>query len=103
MTTATPPPQVADLGHRGAVLGASAIAALGGLLFAPNAEVLMGLDFLISISVLTLINALTATGLFWIYGAFGILFLVCLHRNLPETKNRTLEDIESSLRARSKA
>lgn len=62
-----------------------------------------GLDFLISISVLTLINALTATGLFWIYGLFGILGLVYLYRNLPETKNRTLEDIESSLRARSKA
>jgi sugar porter (SP) family MFS transporter len=57
-----------------------------------------GLDFLISISVLTLINALTPTGLFWIYGLLGVLGLVYLWRNLPETKNRTLEDIESSLR-----
>ncbi|MFC7343635.1 sugar porter family MFS transporter [Saccharopolyspora griseoalba] len=62
-----------------------------------------GLDFLISISVLTLINALTATGLFWIYGLFGLVGLVYLYRNLPETKNRTLEDIESSLRGRSEA
>lgn len=57
-----------------------------------------GLDFLISASVLTLINALTATGLFWIYGVLGVLGLIYLYRNLPETKNRTLEDIETSLR-----
>ena len=62
-----------------------------------------GLDFLISISVLTLINALTPTGLFWLYGVFGVIGLVYLYRKLPETKNRTLEDIESSLRGEVKA
>ncbi len=56
------------------------------------------LDFLISISVLTLISALTETGLFWIYGVLGIIGLVYLYRNLPETKGRSLEDIERSLR-----
>jgi sugar porter (SP) family MFS transporter len=56
-----------------------------------------GLDFLISISVLTLINAFTATGLFWIYGVLGIIGLAYLYRKLPETKGRTLEDIETSL------
>ncbi|MBK0867500.1 sugar porter family MFS transporter [Saccharopolyspora sp. HNM0986] len=56
------------------------------------------LDFLISISVLTLISALTETGLFWIYGVLGIIGLTYLYRNLPETKGRSLEDIERSLR-----
>jgi sugar porter (SP) family MFS transporter len=56
-----------------------------------------GLDFIISISVLTLINAFTATGLFWIYGVLGSIGLIYLYRKLPETKGRTLEDIETSL------
>ncbi len=57
-----------------------------------------GLDFVISVSVLTLINTVTTTGLFWIYGVFGLLGLVFLYRRLPETKGRSLEDIEVSLR-----
>lgn len=56
------------------------------------------LNFFISISVLTIINALTTTGLFWIYGVLGILGFAFLYRNLPETKGRSLEDIEMSLR-----
>jgi sugar porter (SP) family MFS transporter len=59
-----------------------------------------GLDFLISLTVLTTINLLTATGLFWLYAVFGILGFLYLYRRMPETKGRSLEDIESSLRAR---
>lgn len=59
-----------------------------------------GLDFLVSISVLTIINAVTETGLFWLYGVLGIFGLVYLARKLPETKGRSLEDIERSLRGR---
>ena len=62
-----------------------------------------GLDFLISISVLTIINAVTETGLFWLYGVLGILGLVYLARNLPETRGRSLEDIERSLRGRARS
>ena len=57
-----------------------------------------GLDFLVSISVLTIIELVTETGLFWLYGALGIAGLVYLARRLPETKGRSLEDIERSLR-----
>ncbi|NJC82545.1 sugar porter family MFS transporter [Planosporangium mesophilum] len=57
-----------------------------------------GLDFLISLTVLTTINLLTATGLFWMYAVFGALGLGYLYRHLPETKGRSLEDIEGSLR-----
>ncbi|GAA1807670.1 sugar porter family MFS transporter [Planosporangium flavigriseum] len=59
-----------------------------------------GLDFLISLTVLTTISMLTATGLFWMYAVFGILGFIYLYRRLPETKGRSLEDIEGTLRAR---
>jgi len=58
-----------------------------------------GLDFLISLTVLTTISLLTATGLFWMYAIFGIIGFSYLYRHLPETKGRSLEDIEGSLRA----
>lgn len=60
-----------------------------------------GLDFVISLTVLTLVRLVTETGLFWIYCAFGIAGLVFLIKYLPETKGRTLEQVEDDLRARS--
>jgi sugar porter (SP) family MFS transporter len=59
-----------------------------------------GLDFLISITVLTTISLLTPTGLFWLYAVLGIAGLGYLYRNLPETKGRSLEDISRSLQRR---
>lgn len=59
-----------------------------------------GLDFAISLTVLTTINALTPTGLFWLYAVFGLLGVVYLHRKLPEAKGRSLEGISASLRGR---
>ena len=58
-----------------------------------------GLDFVISLTVLTIIGLATETGLFWLYAAFGIAGLVFLHRRLPETKGRSLEEIDRSLRS----
>ncbi|MER7277890.1 sugar porter family MFS transporter [Dactylosporangium sp. NPDC000244] len=58
------------------------------------------LDFLISLTVLTAIAALSATGLFWLYAFFGVLGFLYLFRNLPETKGRSLEDVERDLRRR---
>ncbi|MER7396515.1 sugar porter family MFS transporter [Streptomyces sp. NPDC000151] len=57
-----------------------------------------GLDFAISLTVLTTIQALTPTGLFWLYAVFGLLGVGYLYRKLPETKGRSLEDISASLR-----
>lgn len=59
-----------------------------------------GLDFVISITVLTLIQTITASGLFWVFAVFGVLGFTYLYRNLPETRGRTLEDIEQELRGR---
>jgi sugar porter (SP) family MFS transporter len=56
------------------------------------------LDFGISLSVLTTISLLTPTGLFWLYAGFGVIGFFVLARRLPETKGRSLEDIERSLR-----
>lgn len=57
-----------------------------------------GLDFVISLTVLTLVNMITTTGLFWLYGVFGIAGLLFLLRYLPETKGRTLEEVDADLR-----
>lgn len=57
-----------------------------------------GLDFLVALTTLTLIQLLTPTGLFWIFGLFGIAGFVFLYRTLPETKNRSLEEIGQALR-----
>lgn len=55
------------------------------------------LDFIVSLTVLTLINAITATGMFWLYGVFGVAGFFYLRRFLPETKGRSLEEIDQRL------
>ena len=56
-----------------------------------------GLDFIISISVLTLISTITETGMFWLYGAFALAGWLYLRKYLPETKGRSLEEIDRRL------
>jgi sugar porter (SP) family MFS transporter len=58
------------------------------------------LDLIIASTVLTLINTITETGTFWLYGAFGIIGLIFFFRVVPETKGRSLEDIEEELEKR---
>jgi sugar transport protein len=58
------------------------------------------LDLIIASSVLTLINTITATGMFWLYGFFGIIGILFVYRIVPETKGRTLEEIDEDLRRR---
>jgi sugar porter (SP) family MFS transporter len=56
-----------------------------------------GLDFVISISVLTLISTITETGMFWLYGAFALAGFLYLRKHLPETKGRSLEEVDRQL------
>ena len=56
-----------------------------------------GMNLLVSLTVLTLINSIGAPGVFWLYGVLGVLCLLYLYKWLPETKNRTLEEIEADL------
>ena len=55
------------------------------------------LDLIIASTVLTLINTITETGTFWLYAAFGIIGILFFFRVVPETKGRSLEDIEEEL------
>lgn len=55
------------------------------------------LNLLISVTVLTTINALTPSGLFWLYAVLGGLGLAFLYRTLPETRGRTLEEVDAQL------
>ncbi|MFZ0041165.1 MAG: sugar porter family MFS transporter [Solirubrobacteraceae bacterium] len=55
------------------------------------------LDFVISLTVLTLISTITTTGMFWLYGAFALGGFFYLRRFLPETKGRSLEEIDQEL------
>ncbi|GHJ39402.1 sugar porter family MFS transporter [Streptomyces sp. TS71-3] len=60
-----------------------------------------GLDLAISLVVLTVISSLSATGLFWAFSVFAIAGAVVLWRILPETKERSLEEIEFQLESAS--
>ena len=51
-------------------------------------------NLLVSITFLTLINALGKSVTFWIYAAFALVEVVFANFLVPETKNRPLEDIE---------
>jgi sugar porter (SP) family MFS transporter len=59
-----------------------------------------GLDFAVSISVLSLISLLGPAGVFWLYAALGVVGFGYLYRWLPETRHRSLEEIEATLRTR---
>jgi sugar porter (SP) family MFS transporter len=59
-----------------------------------------GLDFVISLTVLSLISALTETGMFWLYGVFALAGFFYLRHHLPETRGRSLEQVDRELQER---
>jgi sugar porter (SP) family MFS transporter len=58
-----------------------------------------GLNFAISYTFLTLIGAITKQGTFWLYAFFGVCALVFFLTLVPETKDRSLEQIQADLGA----
>jgi MFS family permease len=58
-----------------------------------------GLNFAISYTFLTLVGAITKQGTFWLYAFFGLCALVFFVTLVPETKDRSLEQIQSDLDA----
>ena len=59
-------------------------------------------NLLVSLTFLTLLNALGPSGTFCLYGALSIASFVFSYYLVPETKGRTLEDIEQFWRSRSR-
>ena len=56
-----------------------------------------GFNFLISYTFLTLTHVITKSGTFWLYAGFGILALVFFATLVPETKGRSLEEIQEDI------
>jgi sugar porter (SP) family MFS transporter len=50
-------------------------------------------NFLVSTFFLTLTGAISVEGTFWLYAGFGVAAIVFFFFRLPETKNRSLEEI----------
>ncbi|WP_200891343.1 sugar porter family MFS transporter [Acidithrix ferrooxidans] len=56
-----------------------------------------GANFVVTISFLTLLNAIHGSGTFFLFGFLTIVALVYFQRKVPETKNRSLQEIERDL------
>ena len=54
-------------------------------------------NLLVSMTALTLTETIGRSGMFWLYAAIGVLSWVFVYRYVPETKGRSLEQIERSL------
>lgn len=55
-------------------------------------------NFLISYFFLQMTSGIGQAGTFWMYAFFGVCALVFFWFKVPETKNRSLEEIESDIR-----
>ncbi|ELY65866.1 MFS transporter, partial [Natrinema versiforme] len=55
-------------------------------------------NLIVSLTFLRLIDGIGQTGTFWLYGVLSLLALVFCYRLVPETKGRSLEEIEADLR-----
>jgi sugar porter (SP) family MFS transporter len=60
-------------------------------------------NFIVSLTFLLLIEALGRSGAFWFYAAIGLLTLWFCWKLVPETKGKTLEEIEEEFEARAAA
>jgi sugar porter (SP) family MFS transporter len=54
-------------------------------------------NFIVSTFFLTLVSAISREGTFWLYGGFGVAALIYFVFRMPETKGRSLEQIEGEL------
>jgi sugar porter (SP) family MFS transporter len=56
-----------------------------------------GANFVVTISFLTLLSALGNAGTFFLFAGLSVLALAYFQRRVPETKNRSLQDLEREL------
>jgi MFS transporter, SP family, galactose:H+ symporter len=59
-------------------------------------------NFLVSLTFLSLIELLTDTGAFWFYGAIGLVTLWFCWKFVPETKGKTLEQVNGIFERRAR-
>ncbi len=57
-------------------------------------------NFIVSLTFLLLIQDLGTSNTFWLYGAISVLTITFVARFVPETKDRSLEEIENDWRRR---
>lgn len=70
-----------------------------GLAMSIVTEINWGSNLIIALTFLTFIQLMGASGTFWFYAGVGILALIFTYIYVPETKGRTLEDIEEHWRS----
>jgi hypothetical protein len=58
-----------------------------------------GSNLLVSLTFLTLLQMMGPTSTFWLYGLFAVAAWIFSYRQVPETKGKTLEEIEEFWRA----
>jgi MFS family permease len=56
-----------------------------------------GANFVVTISFLTLLSAIGNAGTFFLFAGLSIVAVIYFWRKVPETKNRSLQDIERDL------
>jgi len=54
-----------------------------------------GFNFIVALTFLSIVDSLGASGAFWLYALFGLMALWFTWRYIPETKGKTLEEIEA--------
>ena len=54
-------------------------------------------NFAVAFTFLTVVSGLGKSGAFWLYAGFGVLAILFFWRFVPETKGRTLEEIEQEV------
>jgi hypothetical protein len=57
-----------------------------------------GANFIVTISFLTLLSAIGGTGVFLLFGFLTLAALAYFYRKVPETKGRSLQEIERDMR-----
>ena len=62
-----------------------------------------GHDFVVTISFLTLLHAITPRGVFFLFAFLCLVSLVYFAKRVPETKQRSLQEIEQDLGAQMSA
>ena len=59
----------------------------------------LALDLAVAVTFLTLVAVLGYAGTFWLYGVIGVVAWIFFYRLVPETKGKTLEQIEEHWRS----